>query len=101
MYYLSKNHCKSKHFKVRQSYLQTQSHLELRFHVLQHHTVVAAQSLFQLHSAAGLFFLPGPTQVAHDALEFVRQSQLRLLLDLKTLLRTLTLDAGRALELIQ
>jgi len=80
------------------SYLQSERHLQLSLHVLEHHAVVAAQPLLQLHGPAGLLFLPGAAQVADDALELVRQRQLRLLLDLKALLRSLTLDARRALD---
>ena len=65
--------------------------------MLEHNAVVAAQPLLELHGSPGLLLLPGAAQVADDAFELVRQRQLRLLLDLKALLRSLALDACRAL----
>lgn len=61
--------------------------------MLQHHTVVTAQPLLELHGSASLLFLPGAAQVADDAFELVRERQLCLLLDVEALLGTLTFDA--------
>mmetsp|Transcript_14374 Transcript_14374/g.19685 ORF Transcript_14374/g.19685 Transcript_14374/m.19685 type:complete len:200 (-) Transcript_14374:332-931(-) len=81
--------------------LQLQGHLQLRLHVLQHHTVVTAQPLLQLQTAAGLFVLPGLAKVGHHRLKLAGQLTLRPLQSLTAGSRAITLGTSCRLERVQ